>query len=175
MQQQNPQQHSLIQNQPLQNSQNFPQNHPQNQPQNQQFQNFNFNQNMFMMQPMTPEQQRIQLEFLKKEAFQKGQILKKQKETMELILKNRAKREQERKTEEMVLFFNYNHDTLPITVKADQLIPEVLQQYIEQSGNQNVKFFFKGKELKLDDTSGTTLYEIERLRTGEEIIVKDIN
>ena len=44
-----------------------------------------------------------------------------------------------------------------------------------QSGNQNVKFFFKENELKVDDQSCRQLYEIEGLRTGEEIIVKDIN
>ena len=171
------------QNMPLNQPQNIPLNQPQNMPLNQP-QNMPLNQpqnppqffGVFpnqMMQPMTPEQQKMQLEIMKKEAFQKGVILKKQKEAMELIMKNRAKREEERKTAELVLFFKYKDDILPITVTADKMIPELLQLYIEQSGNQNVKFKFKGQELKIDDSSGRSLYEIERLRTGEEIIVED--
>ena len=133
------------------------------------------NPNMFMMPPMNPEQQQFMLNILKREAFQKGQILKKQKETMEMIHRNRMKREEERKTGELVLFFNYKYHILPITITADKIIPELLNMYIVQSGNQNVKFFFKENELKVDDQSCRQLYEIEGLRTGEEIIVKDIN
>jgi hypothetical protein len=186
-----------------QNSNNFPQNPPSqpqippNQPQNlsnqtlnpqtqqqinnftqnqQLFPNIMFNPNMFMMSQMTPEQQQqFQLEMLKKEAFHKGQILKKQKDAMEMIHRIRQKREEERKKGELVLFFNHNYDILPITITADKLIPELLNEYINQSGKQNVKFFFKNVELKITDQSGRQLYEIEGLRTGEEIIVKDSN
>ena len=172
MQFQNPQQ---VLNNPLNQPQNMPVNQPQNMPLNQpqnppQFFGFFPNQ---MMQPMTPEEQKIQLELMKKEAFYKGQILKKQKEAMEQIHKNRAKREEERKTAELVLFFKYKDDILPITVTADKMIPELLQLYINISGNQNVKFKFKGQELRIDDQSARSLYEIERLRSGEEIIVED--
>ena len=178
---------NLLQNPPNQqpNPQNNQPQNPQNQPPNQQNNNFSQNQqqflnfmsnpNMFMMPPMNPEQQQFMLNMLKREAFQKGQILKKQKETMEMIYRNRMKREEERKTGELVLFFNYKYDILPITITADKIIPELLNMYIVQSGNQNVKFFFKENELKVDDQSCRQLYEIEGLRTGEEIIVKDIN
>ena len=178
---------NLLQNPPNQqpNPQNNQPQNPQNQQPNQQNNNFSQNQqqfpnfmsnpNMFMMPPMNPEQQQFMLNMLKREAFQKGQILKKQKETMEMIHRNRMKREEERKTGELVLFFNYKYDILPITITADKIIPELLNMYIVQSGNQNVKFFFKENELKVDDQSCRQLYEIEGLRTGEEIIVKDIN
>ena len=178
---------NLLQNPPNQqpNPQNNQPQNPQNQqpnqqnnnfsPNQQQFPNFMPNPNMFMMPPMNPEQQQFMLNMLKREAFQKGQILKKQKETMEMIHRNRMKREKERKTGELVLFFNYKYDILPITITADKIIPELLNMYIVQSGNQNVKFFFKENELKVDDQSCRQLYEIEGLRTGEEIIVKDIN
>ena len=178
---------NLLQNPPNQqpNPQNNQPQNPQNQPPNQQNNNFSQNQqqflnfmpnpNMFMMPPMNPEQQQFMLNMLKREAFQKGQILKKQKETMEMIHRNRMKREEERKTGELVLFFNYKYDILPITITADKIIPELLNMYIVQSRNQNVKFFFKENELKVDDQSCRQLYEIEGLRTGEEIIVKDIN
>ena len=178
---------NLLQNPPNQqpNPQNNQPQNPQNQQPNQQNNNFSQNQqqfpnfmsnpNMFMMPPMNPEQQQFMLNMLKREAFQKGQILKKQKETMEMIHRNRMKREEERKTGELVLFFNYKYDILPITITADKIIPELLNMYIVQSGNQNIKFFFKENELKVDDQSCRQLYEIEGLRTGEEIIVKDIN
>ena len=178
---------NLLQNPPNQqpNPQNNQPQNPQNQQPNQQNNNFSQNQqqflnfmsnpNMFMMPPMNPEQQQFMLNILKREAFQKGQILKKQKETMEMIHRNRMKREEERKTGELVLFFNYKYDILPITITADKIIPELLNMYIVQSGNQNVKFFFKENELKVDDQSCRQLYEIKGLRTGEEIIVKDIN
>ena len=178
---------NLLQNPPNQqpNPQNNQPQNPQNQQPNQQNNNFSQNQqqfpnfmsnpNMFMMPPMNPEQQQFMLNMLKREAFQKGQIHKKQKETMEMIHRNRMKREEERKTGELVLFFNYKYDILPITITADKIIPELLNMYIVQSGNQNVKFFFKENELKVDDQSCRQLYEIEGLRTGEEIIVKDIN
>ena len=96
-------------------------NQPQNPPQ---FIGFFSNQ---MIQPMTPEEQKIQLELMKKEAFQKGVILKKQKEAMKLIHKNRAKREEERKTAELVLFFKYKDDILLITVTSNKMIPELLE------------------------------------------------
>ena len=166
---------------PQENQPQNPQNQPPNQQNNnfaqnqQQFPNFMSNPNMFMMPPMNSEQQQIMLNMLKREAFQKGQILKKQKEAMEMILRNRKKREEERKTGELVLFFNYKYDILPIIITADKIIPELLNMYIVQSGNKNVKFFFKENELKVDDQSGRQLYEIEGLRTGEEIIVKDNN
>ena len=55
------------------------------------------------------------------------------------------------------------------------MIPELLHQYINESGikNTNLKFRFKNEELKIDDQSGRQLYEIQGLVTGEEIIVED--
>ena len=175
------------QNQPQNNNNqqnnNFPQNQPlnnnfvQNQPQMNQF---NQNQMQFMMNPnmmpmMNPQQQQIQFELAKRQAFEMGRTLKQQKEMMERIMYYRNQREERRKTGEIVIFFNYKkeYDILPITLTADKLILEALNEYIEQSQKQNVKFKFKGKELKLNDTSGRRLYELEGLVSGEEIIVED--
>ena len=175
------------QNQPQNNNNqqnnNFPQNQPlnnnfvQNQPQMNQF---NQNQMQFMMNPnmmpmMNPQQQQIQFELAKRQAFEMGRTLKQQKEMMERIMYYRNQREERRKTGEIVIFFNYKkeYDILPITLTADKLILEALNEYIEQSQKQNVKFKFKGKELKLDDTSGRRLHELEGLVSGEEIIVED--
>ena len=177
------------QNQPQNNNNqqnnNFPQNQPlnnnfvQNQPQMNQF---NQNQMQFMMNPnmmpmMNPQQQQIQFELAKRQAFEMGRTLKQQKEMMERIMYYRNQREERRKTGEIVIFFNYKkeYDILPITLTADKLILEALNEYIEQSQKQNVKFKFKGKELKLDDTSGRRLHELEGLVSGEEIIVQDKN
>ncbi len=175
------------QNQPQinnnQQNNNFPQNQPlnnnfvQNQPQMNQF---NQNQMQFMMNPnmmpmMNPQQQQIQFELAKRQAFEMGRTLKQQKEMMERIMYYRNQREERRKTGEIVIFFNYKkeYDILPITLTADKLIVEALNEYIEQSQKQNVKFKFKGKELKLNDTSGRRLHELEGLVSGEEIIVED--
>ena len=175
------------QNQPQNNNNqqnnNFPQNQPlnnnfvQNQPQMNQF---NQNQMQFMMNPnmmpmMNPQQQQIQFELAKRQAFEMGRTLKQQKEMMERIMYYRNQREERRKTGEIVIFFNYKkeYDILPITLTADKLILESLNEYIEQSQKQNVKFKFKGKELKLNDTSGRRLHELEGLVSGEEIIVED--
>ena len=165
------------QNQPQNNNNqqnnNFPQNQPlnnnfvQNQPQMNQF---NQNQMQFMMNPnmmpmMNPQQQQIQFELAKRQAFEMGRTLKQQKEMMERIMYYRNQREERRKTGEIVIFFNYKkeYDILPITLTADKLILEALNEYIEQSQKQNVKFKFKGKELKLNDTSGRRFHELEGL------------
>ena len=141
---------------------------------------FNQNQMQFMMNPnmmpmMNPQQQQIQFELAKRQAFEMGRTLKQQKEMMERIMYYRNQREERRKTGEIVIFFNYKkeYDILPITLTADKLIVEALNEYIEQSQKQNVKFKFKGKELKLNDTSGRRLHELEGLVSGEEIIVED--
>ena len=192
MQNNNFQQFPQNMQQPLQNSQNFPQNQPnqppnppqpQNQqqfmnfPQNQQqFQNNMFNPNVF--QPMTPEQQKMLLEIEKQKAFNTGKILKEQKRLMEELMNNRKKREEYRKTGEMTLFFKYKPNELystAVNITADKMIPELLHQYITESGieNTNLKFKFRNEELKINDASGRQLYEIDGLMSGEEIIVED--
>ena len=167
----NPHNNNFVQDQP-QNI-NFVQSQPH-------MNQFNQNQMQFMMNPnmmpmMNPQQQQIQFELAKRQAFEMGRTLKQQKEMMERIMYYRNQREERRKTGEIVIFFNYKkeYDILPITLTADKLILEALNEYIEQSQKQNVKFKFKGKELKLDDTSGRRLHELEGLVSGEEIIVED--
>ena len=93
----------------------------------------------------------------------------------EILKKIKNEIEKKRKTGEITIFFKYkkDFDILPITITADKLIVEALYEYIEQSNKQNVKFKFKGKELKINDTSGKRLYELEGLVSGEEIIVED--
>ena len=152
---------------PQMNPQINPQINPQMIPQ--QFQNFNpwFN----MMPPMSQEDQQRIFEQKKKQAREMGQILLEQKKMMEMINANRVKREKERQEEEIVLFFNHQYDILPLTFKANDFVPEVLAKYLQQSGKQNVKFRFRNMELT--ETTTKYLYEIEGLRSGEEIIVEN--
>ena len=179
----NPHNNNFVQDQP-QNI-NFVQNRPhnnnfvQNQPHNNNFvQNrphmnqFNQNQMQFMM---NPQQQHQQSESTKKEPFENRSTLKHQNEMAEIIKKIKNEIEEKRKTGEIVIFFKYkkDFDIIPITITADKLIVEALYEYIKKSNKQNVKFKFKGKELKINDTSGKRLYELEGLVTGEEIIVED--
>ena len=146
-------------------------------PQNIGNQNFNNNVNpqmINMMPQMSPQQQQMQREFIIRQGREMGQTLLKQKQLMEQIQRNRALREQARKTEELTLFFIYNDDILPINIKANKFIPELLEIYMNKSGKRDVKFFFKEEELKYNDTSARELNEIKGLVSGEEIIVKDI-
>ena len=171
----NPHNNNFVQDQP-QNI-NFVQNRPhnnnfvQNQPQNIHFvqsqphmNQFNQNQMQFMMNPQQQQQQ-----------FENGSTLKQQNEIAEKIKTIIDEFEKKRKTGEIVIYFKYKKDfyILPITITADKLIVEALYEYIKQSNKQNVKFKFKGKELKINDTSGKRLYELEGLVSGEEIIVED--
>ena len=142
------------------------------------------NQFPFFNMPQMTEEQRIQYqqqmeqqqkmynEMMRQQAIQIGKTLKQQKQMMEQLNRNRIEREKQRQTCEMVIFFKYNDDMLPITVKADQFLSELLQEYMTQSGNQNVRFFFHEQELTFNTNSPTVLHEIKGLRTGEEIIVK---
>ena len=193
--QQNPNQENLFLNnqQNNQNQQQFNPNQPQFNLNQQQF-NPNqfafflnqmpfFNMNPMFNPQMTQEQrqqfqqqmeqqQKMRNEMMKLQGIQIGKTLLEQKKLMEQIQRNRKEREEKRKKCEMVIFFKYNDDILPITVKADQFLFELLQEYKNQSGNQNVKFFFHGDELVCSDNSPLVLNEINGLRTGEEIIVK---
>ena len=184
-------------NQVIQNQENHLPNQQQNNQNQQQFnqnqQQFNQNQFAFFQNQMPPffnmnpmfnpqmtqeqrqqmeQQQKMLNEMKKQQAIQMGKTLLEQKKMMENIHRMRKEREEKRKKCEMVIFFKYNDDILPITVKADQFLFELLQEYINQSGNQNVKFFFHGQELVYNQNSPTVLHEINELRTGEEIIVK---
>ena len=184
-------------NQVIQNQENHLPNQQQNNQNQQQFnqnqQQFNPNQFAFFQNQMPPffnmnpmfnpqmtqeqrqqmeQQQKMLNEMKKQQAIQMGKTLLEQKKMMENIHRMRKEREEKRKKCEMVIFFKYNDDILPITVKADQFLFELLQEYMNQSGNQNVKFFFHGQELVYNQNSPTVLHEINELRTGEEIIVK---
>ena len=184
-------------NQVIQNQENHLPNQQQNNQNQQQFnqnqQQFNPNQFAFFQNQMPPffnmnpmfnpqmtqeqrqqmeQQQKMINEMKKQQAIQMGKTLLEQKKMMENIHRMRKEREEKRKTCEMVIFFKYNDDMLPITVKADQFLSELLQEYKTQSGNQNVRFFFHEQELIFNTNSPTALHEIKGLRTGEEIIVK---
>ena len=135
--------------------------------------NFMFNP-MFNMGPMmTPEQQKMYMEVMKSQAREMGQTLLKQKKLMEQINQNRAKREEQRKNGELVLFFNHNDDLISITVNASIYVSQLLDKYIQTTQKNNVKLIFKGNELNINDARA--LYEIEGLVSGEEIIVQDKN
>ena len=136
--------------------------------------NFMYNPNMFNMKPMmTPEQQKMYMELMKKQAKEIGETYKKQRDIMTQIAQNRAKREEERKNGELVLFFNHNDDLLSITIKANEMVPVLISKYMEKTHKNNIQLFFRENELGLND--GRLLYEIEGLVSGEEIIVKDKN
>ena len=135
--------------------------------------NFMFNP-MFNMGPMmTQEQQKMYMEVMKSQAREMGQTLLKQKKLMEQISQNRIKREEQRKNGELVLFFNHNDDLISITVKANIMIPELIEKYAQTTQKNNFKMIFKGNELNINDARA--LYEIEGLVSGEEIIVQDKN
>ena len=136
--------------------------------------NFMYNPNMFNMKPMmTPEQQKMYMELMKKQGKELGETIKKQRDIMVQIAQNRAKREEERKNGELVLFFNHNDDLLSITIKANEMVPVLISKYMEKTHKNNIQFFFRENELGLND--GRLLYEIDGLVSGEEIIVKDKN
>ena len=136
--------------------------------------NFMYNPNMFNMKPMmTPEQQKMYMELMKKQAKELGETMKKQRDIMTQIAQNRKKREEERINGELVLFFNHNDDLLSITIKANEMVPVLISKYMEKTHKNNIQFFFRENELGLND--GRLLYEIEGLVSGEEIIVKDKN
>ena len=164
------QQQQFIHNQQQQfNQQQFNQFMPNQMPMG----NFMFNP-MFNMRPMmTPEQQKMYMEVMKSQAREMGQTLLKQKKLMEQISQNRKKREEERKNGELVLFFNHNDDLISITVKANIMIPELIEKYAQTTQKNNFKMIFKGNELNINDARA--LYEIEGLVSGEEIIVQDKN
>ena len=164
------QQQQFIPNQQQQfNQQQFNQFMPNQMPMG----NFMFNP-MFNMRPMmTPEQQKMYMEVMKSQAREMGQTLLKQKKLMEQINQNRAKREEQRKNGELVLFFNHNDDLISITVKANIMIPELIEKYAQTTQKNNFKMIFKGNELNINDARA--LYEIEGLVSGEEIIVQDKN
>ena len=186
-QQPNPnQQQQFNQNQQQQFNQNQQQQFNQNQQQQFNQQQFNpFMQNqmpmgnfmfnpMFNMGPMmTQEQQKMYMEVMKSQAREMGQTLLKQKKLMEQISQNRIKREEQRKNGELVLFFNHNDDLISITVKANIMIPELIDKYAQTTQKNNIKLIFKGNELNINDARA--LYEIEGLVSGEEIIVQDKN
>ena len=133
-----------------------------------------YNPNMFNMKPMmTPEQQKMYMELMKKQAKELGETMKKQRDIMTQIAQNRKKREEERINGELVLFFNHNDDLLSITIKANEMVPVLISKYMEKTHKNNIQFFFRENELGLND--GRLLYEIEGLVSGEEIIVKDKN
>jgi hypothetical protein len=125
---------------------------------------------------MSPEQvqmmmrmQQQQFEMQKMQAFQIGQLLRKQKELVQRMKQNEERRQNE--DLDIILFFNHNYEILPLTFKQNSLVYEALLTYIQQSNKQNVKFKFGGQELKLDQ-SGKTLKEVEGLVNGSEIIVQ---
>ena len=159
------------------NQQNQHQFNPNQQPQIHQNQqptgNNMFNQNNYgMMQ----EQQKINLEVNKKLGYEMGEILKKQKQIMNQIIIIEDAREKQRKNGDLVLAFNHNNDygeLFTITIKANEFVASLVNEYVKHTNNRNVRLFFKENELTENDAR--CLYEIEGLVSGEEIIVKDKN
>ena len=123
---------------PQQNPQPNPQPNPQMNPQ--QFQNINPWSNM--MPSISQQQQQRIFEQKQKQAREMGKMLSGQQKMMQMINDIKEKKEKERREGEIVLFFNHKYDILPITAKANDLVPEVLAKYLQESGKQNVKFRF---------------------------------
>ena len=147
-----------------------------NQPQNNPNMNFNMNPNMNPNMMMSPEQyqmmlnmQQKQFEMQKKQAFEMGQLLKKQKDLILRMKQNDERRKNENR--DIILFFNHNYNILPLTFKQNTLVNEALDTYIQQTNKRNAKFKFEDQELKMDD-SGKTLREVEGLSNGAEITVQ---
>ena len=159
-------------NQPLNNPNMNPNMNPNINPN----MNFNMNPNMNPNMMMSPEQyqmmlkmQQQQFELQKKQAFEMGQLMKKQKDLILRMKQNEEKRKNENR--DIILFFNHNYDILPLTFKQNTLLSEALNAYIQQTNKQNVKFKFEDQELKID-MSGKTLREVEGLTNGAEITVQ---
>ena len=136
------------------------------------------NNNMLNIHPPIAEQQRQQQMLQKQkeqekiEAIKMGEMLKKQRDISILINENRKKREEEeRKKRELTLIFKHGTDELALNFTDNQLVCEALDIYLHKTRKNNVKFFFKGNELKINDNSAKALYEVEGLRSLEEIIV----
>ena len=123
-------------------------------------------------QQQMEQPQDMQEETKRQLGIQMGTILLEQKTIMERINAIRIEREKKRRTCDMYLFFKYNNDITPISINASQFLFELLNEYKNQTGNQNVRFFFKGEELVFNTNSPKVLYEINGLRSGEEIIVR---
>ena len=148
------------------NPQQNPQPNPQSNPQ------MNPNPWSNMMPSMSQQEQQRIFEQKQKQAREMGKMLLGQQKMMEMINAIKEKKEKERQEGEIDLFFNHKYDMLPITAKANDLVPEVLAKYLQKSGKQNVKFRFRNMELT--ENTPKYLYEIEGLRHGEEIIVENI-
>ena len=160
-----------------QNQQNQHQFNPNQQPQIHQNQkptgNNIFNQNNYNMMQ---EQQRINLEVKKRQGKEIGETLSNQRKMMIQIGENRKKWEEERKNGDLVLAFNHNNDygeLFTITIKVNEFVASLVDEYVKHTNNRNVRLFFKENELTENDAR--CLYEIEGLVSGEEIIVKDKN
>ena len=132
------------------------------------------NKNMF--NPQIDQRRQFQQQIAHPQNMQeemKRLIISEQEEIIEKIKKIKAENEMKRRTCDMCLFFKYNNDILPITKNASECLHELLNGYKNQKGTQNVRFFFKGEELVYNPNSQKVLYEINGLRSGEEIIVRD--
>ena len=122
------------------------------------------------------EQQKIDMEVKKKQGYEMGKILKNQLQIMNQIAIIRDAREKQRKNGDLVLYFNHNNDygeLFSITIKANEFVALLVDEYVKHTNNRNVRLFFKENELTENDAR--CLYEIEGLVSGEEIIVKDKN
>ena len=116
--------------------------------------------------------QKEKLEFMKKQARQCGELLKKQKKLVEEMERQEQIRKEKKKNQEYTVFFNHNYDILPITFKPGTTIAEALKKYLEDSHKQNVTFKFEEELLDPNDSSGKKLGEIEGFANGAEITVE---
>ena len=107
---------------------------------------------------------------MKTEYEQNNETIKNIRKELE---ERKKKREIERKSRNLVLFFNYKGKILPISCKADDLIRQPLVDYKMAVKKENINLKFKYKETELViDFSAKLLNQID-IKNGEEIIVED--
>ena len=107
---------------------------------------------------------------MKTEYEQNNETIKSIRKELE---ERKKKKEIERKSRNLVLFFNYKGKILPISCKADDLIRQPLVDYKMAVKKENINLKFKYKETELViDFSAKSLNQID-IKNGEEIIVED--
>ena len=107
---------------------------------------------------------------MKTEYEQNNETIKNIRKELE---ERKKKRDLERKSRNLVLFFNYKGKILPISCKADDLIREPLVDYKMAVNKENINLKFKYKETELVINSSAKLLNEINIINGEEIIVED--
>ena len=120
-------------------------------------------------QPMrSPQQQQILREFQKKQALEMGKIIKMQKEALENSKKREQERREQKKNDNYTIFFFRQGKLTPIDFKGDDLVPLMIQTYLdtEHLNAPNARFMFDGRNLNLNEYNSKSLWEIDEMTKG---------